>query len=124
MANNEKKILAELLQFCLKANAPYDTGNLAINSIRIMYDTDGEVFVAIGGEIAPYAVYTNEKWISPKWNGKKNPNEKWIERSIEEAIPIIEGYVKKSIPKTEVTKQKNLYKKAFEKRQEERMKKL
>ena len=31
--------------------------------------------------IAPYVPYTNEPWISEKWNGKKNPNEGWFERA-------------------------------------------
>lgn len=25
--------------------------------------------------------YTNEPWISPKWHGKKNPNEGWFDRT-------------------------------------------
>lgn len=34
--------------------------------------------------IAPYVPYTNEPWISPKWNGKKNPNEGWWDRFVAE----------------------------------------
>lgn len=68
------------------ARAPYDTGNLAMNSIRIVGNS-----VVIGGEdIAPYAPYTNEPWSSEKWKGKKNPNEGWVQRAIEEALPIIQ----------------------------------
>jgi hypothetical protein len=26
-----------------------------------------------------YMPYTNEVWISPRWRGRKNPNEKWFE---------------------------------------------
>lgn len=76
-----------ILKSVLQARAPYDTGNLAMNSIRIDQNR-GRVIV--GGEIADYAVYTNEPWMSDKWNGKQNPNEGWINKSIEEAVPIIQ----------------------------------
>ena len=46
----------------LKRFAPEDTGTL-----KAMITN------------APYTVYTNEAWISPKWNGKQNPNEMWIQ---------------------------------------------
>lgn len=68
-----------LLKLVLQARAPYDTGNLAINSIRIVGNA-----VYIGGEIADYAIYTNEPWVKGK-----NPNEGWVERAIKEAAPLI-----------------------------------
>lgn len=74
---------AEVLANVLVKNAPKDTWNLARNGIRIIQD-NGFWYVVIGGEIAPYAVYTNEPW-----NDGTNPNEGWIERSIEEAEPMI-----------------------------------
>ena len=49
--------------------------------------------VEIGHEtsklLGEYAIYTNEPWISPKWGGKQNPNQGWIERGIEKALPLI-----------------------------------
>ena len=55
------------------------TGNLAFNALQ--YKIEGDTFVVyIDEEVAPYAVYTNEPWVSPHWNGKKNPNEGWWER--------------------------------------------
>ena len=27
--------------------------------------------------------FTNEPWISPKWKGKKNPNEEWFQKASE-----------------------------------------
>ena len=27
--------------------------------------------------------YTNEPWVSPKWHGKKNPNEAWFQDAVE-----------------------------------------
>lgn len=76
-----------ILKTVLQARAPYDTGNLAMNSIRI---DRARGRVIIGGETAEYAPYTNEPWISEKWKGKRNPNEGWIQRAIEEALPIIQ----------------------------------
>lgn len=81
---------AQVLANCLVKNAPKDTWNLALNGIRIMVE-DGEYSVIIGGELAPYAVYTNEAWLDEKWNGRKNPNEGWIERSIEECKSLIKS---------------------------------
>lgn len=72
----------QLLEAYLKAGAPYDTGNLALNSIRIVQDKDNKFAIIIGGEIADYAVFTNEAWAKGK-----NPNEGWIESTINSALP-------------------------------------
>ena len=31
--------------------------------------------------IAPYMPFTNEPWISPKWNGRRNPNQGWWQKA-------------------------------------------
>lgn len=87
-----------VLKMVLQARAPYDTGNLALNSIRIVNNA-----VLIGGEIADYAIYTNEKWTKGK-----NPNEGWVERAIEEAKPLIQRIVsgRASIEDIRATQQK------------------
>ncbi len=74
-----------VLKQVLQARAPYKSGHLALDSIRTVGNR-----VIIGGEIAPYAPFTNEPWTAERWNGKMNPNEKWIQRAIEEALPIIQ----------------------------------
>jgi hypothetical protein len=61
----------------LKAIAPYDTGNLSKNAIRIEWISEDECNIYVDQDIAPYMVFTNEHWISPKWRGKQNPNEDW-----------------------------------------------
>lgn len=59
------------------------TGNMAFNSLR--YQEEGDSFVIYMDEsIAPYVPYTNEPWISPRWHGKKNPNEGWWQRFVDE----------------------------------------
>ena len=57
--------------------APKDTRNLADNSIKVVWESDKVCKIYVDQKIAPYMPYTNEEWISPRWNGKKNPNEQW-----------------------------------------------
>lgn len=59
-------------------NAPV-TGNLKFNATKIEHLGKTSV-VYIDENIAPYMPYTNEPWISPKWKGAKNPNEKWFDK--------------------------------------------
>lgn len=54
---------------------PIDTGNLRYNSFKIEPLGNMRWKVFIDDKVAPYAPYVNEKWISPKWHGKQNPNE-------------------------------------------------
>lgn len=67
----------------LKKYAPKDTGNLAYNSIQYVFTSDNECQIKVNEQVAPYMVFTNEKWISPKWKGKPNPNEQWWNKAIE-----------------------------------------
>jgi hypothetical protein len=66
----------------LKTLAPYDTGNLSINAIKYEWIDENTFKIYVDQSIAPYMPYTNEPWISPRWNGKKNPNEKWWQNAI------------------------------------------
>lgn len=59
------------------------TGNMAFNALK--YREEGNAFIVyIDDAIAPYFPYTEYPWISPRWNGKSNPNEGWVERFQEE----------------------------------------
>lgn len=96
---------AEVLKSALVANAPKDTWNLALNSIRIIQE-NGAWYVLIGGEIAPYAEYTNEAW-----KQGTNPNEGWIERSIEEVLPVITQIMSGALSEAEIDEwERNNYK--------------
>jgi len=78
----------DYLIILLQINAPKKTGNLALNAIRKAYDpVTSYPMIVIGGEIAPYAIYTNEPWIADKWNGAENPNLYWVQNTIEQAKP-------------------------------------
>jgi hypothetical protein len=72
----------------IKTKAPYRTGNLRHNAIRYNYiegqKTSSRIYV--DEDIAPYMKYTNQPWISKKWNGKQNPNEKWFNKAVEKAV--------------------------------------
>ena len=59
------------------------TGNMAFNALKSRFKTlksgyQAEIY--IDDKIAPYVYYTNERWLSPKWKGHKNPNEGWVKR--------------------------------------------
>lgn len=89
-------LACKLLHGALVANAPKDTWNLALNSIRLVQET-GTWYVVIGGEIAPYAVFTNEPW-----SRGKNPNEHWIEKTIEQCLPMIKQIMAGAISEAEI----------------------
>ena len=61
----------------LRNLAPKDTGNLAFNSIELVMNGENKIEIYVSLPKAPYMPYTNEPWLSKKWNGKKNPNEAW-----------------------------------------------
>ena len=62
---------------------PRDTGNMAYDALEY-YMEGNDLIVRVNPDIAPYVPYTNEPWVSPKWHGKKNPNEGWWQRFCEE----------------------------------------
>ena len=61
----------------LRGLAPYDTGNLSLNAIKIEYPSPSVCIIYVDEAIAPYMPYTTRPWVSPKWNGRRNPNEGW-----------------------------------------------
>lgn len=104
-----------LLKLVLQARAPYDTGNLALNSIRIV---DNAVY--IGGEIADYAIFTNEPWIN---RPGKNPNEGWVQRAIMEAVPIIQKALK-NVSMDDVKFAKKKYRQIIKERKQRMLRRL
>ena len=93
--------VAEYLQWMLKVNCPKDTTNLS-NNINIEYTEKGMPRIVIGNEEnADYAVYTNEPWTSDRWDGKQNPNEGWVDRTIAESTSMIQQIMSGEIPEDE-----------------------
>lgn len=109
---NRQYQAALYLHAALVANAPKDTWNLAVNGIRIVQDA-GKFYIAVGGEAAPYAHFTNEKWAKGT-----NPNEKWIERTIENSLEYITQIMSGAITEEELneTLRDNQHKSILEQR--------
>lgn len=61
----------------IKRISPVDTQNLRDNAIRYEHIDVNTVKIYVEETIAPYMPYTNEPWVSRRWNGKQNPNEGW-----------------------------------------------
>lgn len=71
----------------VRRNAPYRTGNLRYDAIKFRWINDKTFKIWVDCKengVAPYMPYTNEPWISDRWNGKQNPNEGWWQRTAEE----------------------------------------
>lgn len=94
MTEQEFDRLCMRLVRVVRDRAPKDTGNLAYNGIRYEW-RDKETFVIyVDGEppnkgIAPYMPYTNEPWISKRWNGKPNPNQGWWQDAVQLCVDYI-----------------------------------
>jgi hypothetical protein len=103
MTLNEKlEQASKYLQQVLKVFAPKDTGNLSLNAIRIVQVAPSKYQIIIGGEIAPYAVYTNNEWVAQRWAGKVNPNQGWVNRAIDNAKPVLMSILSGAITLDEI----------------------
>lgn len=89
MTTQQFMALGNLLKEELKMRSPIDTGNLRYNSITMRMVSPDEIRIYIDEAIAPYMPFTNEPWISPRWNGKKNPNEHWFDNAAEYLVKFI-----------------------------------
>lgn len=68
----------------IEGQAPVRSGELR-DSIKLVATSSGyEIIVT-----APHMPYTEEKWISPQWNGRANPNEGWFRLAVELAFRVI-----------------------------------
>lgn len=83
MTNADFAAMCELVTEELRDLAPYDTGNLALNAIRLEFTSSREARIYVDESIAPYMPYTNEPWLAERWHGKKNPNEGWFDAAVQ-----------------------------------------
>lgn len=67
----------------LRWYAPYSTGNLRYNAIRYRWEDSNTFVIYVDESIAPYMPYTNEVWLSPRWKGRSNPNERWWQETVQ-----------------------------------------
>lgn len=84
----------------LLERAPFDTGNLALNAIKIEFPSPQECRIYVDEDIAPYMPYTNEPWIAERWRGAKNPNEGWWNDTCEYLINLMADLLGGEIKKT------------------------
>ena len=54
---------------------PYRTGNLRYVAVKYERTGVNSWKIYLDHSLAPYDVFVNEKWTSPKWNGNVNENE-------------------------------------------------
>ena len=89
-----------ILYVVVKSFCPVRTGNLVTNGITMKSD-GSEIY--IGGDLAPYAIYTNENWnmFAPPLQGHINPHERWIDKAITEAVPLIKSALSGGISEEE-----------------------
>ena len=92
-------------------SAPYRTGNLALNAVRLRYrqvDGHNEAHITADMKIAPYMPYTNEPWVSSRWKGAKNPNLYWFDFAVRDIVQrlasLAGGTVKESKTGTDLTR--------------------
>ena len=64
-----------------KSQAPTRTGvlkgQIKVNQVEGGFQIISDIY---------YMPYTTEKWISPRWRGRENPNERWWDEAYEIAI--------------------------------------
>ena len=108
MARITQAQIENVVQAALEAGRfliPIDTGNERYNATLYANLGGGHLVIYVSGDgengIAPYAPFTNEPWLSPRFNGKKNPNEGWWDRFVEFVVNYVQtalgGEVKHSI---------------------------
>lgn len=85
MANASLYRIAQQAKDFMRRICPYDTGKMH-DSIRVEPKSKNEYRIVIGRPPATYAVYTNEEWIAPRWRGRHNPNEKWIDQGVAQFV--------------------------------------
>lgn len=83
MTDADFNAVCELAFETLRDLAPYDTGNLSRNAIKLEFTDAKHARIYVSEEIAPYMPYTNEPWLAERLNGKKNPNEGWFDAAAE-----------------------------------------
>ena len=92
MTSSEFTKLCRECERILRESAPYKTGNLRYNAIKLEMVDANTCRLYVDEKIAPYMKYTNEPW-TPKLtveNGvvtrarlNKNPNEGWFEQVVQ-----------------------------------------
>ncbi len=95
----------DYLVLWFRIKAPKESGNLALNGIKKVWNpTIWSWDIVIGGELAPYAVYTNGIWVN---RPGINPNEGWIQDACMEARPVLVAILSGTITTDDYNKMLN-----------------
>lgn len=94
---NEQVIIMKECEDYFRKHAPNpitraqhkSTGNLAFTATKFNYLGDNVWEIIVDESLAPYMPFTNEPWVDPRWNGKKNPNEGWFDRMAGDVAEIV-----------------------------------
>ena len=81
----------------LRVHCPLKTGGLS----KSINAENEQLVITIGDDDVQYAPFTNEPWVDERWHGKQNPNEGWIERALDIAVPIVDRLLQGSITEAE-----------------------
>lgn len=82
----------------IRKMTPVRTGNLqASTTTKRIGENTFEIYVNAGDDPyakyergrAPYVPFVNEVWISPRWHGRKNPNEGYWNNGVERAMQLL-----------------------------------
>ena len=88
MRDEDFKAACELAFEELQELAPYDTGNLALNAIRIEFTSSRQCVIYVDESIVPYMPYTTEPWQANRWK-HPNPNESWFEAAVQRVAEVL-----------------------------------
>lgn len=76
-----ERLFLEAVNYALiivQKESPYRTGNLSRSFRLRKVDNGYEIFTN-----TDYMPYTTERWISPRWRGRENPNLDWFKITTE-----------------------------------------
>lgn len=120
--NERAKFATQYLRNALVLNAPADTTNLMAHGIGAVEDVSTNSWeIIIGGGTVDYAVYTNEPWVAPRWKGHSNPNQGWIENTIEACLPYMKMMMTGGVSESDVADLMMRQDKAIEKKRLDRI---
>ncbi len=79
MTSSEFYGLVKECESILRMRAPYKTGNLRYNAIKLEMPDANTARLYVDESVAPYMKYTNEPW-----KRGDNPNVNWFDRAVQE----------------------------------------
>jgi len=84
----------EKAKFILEAEVPVRSGQLKLSITLKSTPTGYTLFMDTNK--APHMVYTEEKWTSPQWEGRDNPNEGWFREATDLVFRLLRAELKAS----------------------------